>query len=128
MTTFRRPRTWSQLLAKKNLDDQPELVHVTADKYTVREHVAERIGAEHLIPLLQVVERAEDLDLEAPTGPYVVKGTHGCDMTILVRHPAAADHAKIRSTVARWLRTDFFTHGWRERPYEGSRRAPSSRR
>jgi hypothetical protein len=106
LTTFRRPRTWSQLLAKKNLDDQPELVHVTADKYAVREHVAERIGA-------------EDLDLEAPAGPYVVKGTHGCDMTILVRHPAAADHAKIRSTVARWLRTDFFTHGWRERPYEG---------
>lgn len=119
LTTFRRPRTWSQLLAKKNLDDQPELVHVTADKYAVREHVAERIGAEHLIPLIQVVERPEDLDLEAPAGPYVVKGTHGCDMTILVRHPAAADHAKIRSTVARWLRTDFFTHGWRERPYEG---------
>ena len=77
LTTFRRPRTWSQLLAKKNLDDQPELVHVTADKYAVREHVAERIGAEHLIPLIQVVERPEDLDLEAPAGPYVVKGTDG---------------------------------------------------
>lgn len=119
LTTFRRPRTYAQLLAHKNLGEQPELVHRTSDKYLVREHVADRIGAEHLIPLRQVVDRAEDLDLDAPTGPYVVKGTHGCNMTILVRHPAAADHARIRATVARWLRTDFYTHGWRERPYQG---------
>ncbi|MBN9734327.1 hypothetical protein PP1_004640 [Pseudonocardia sp. P1] len=119
ISTLRKPRTYAQLLAKKNLGEQSELVHITADKYRVREHVADRIGAEHLIPLVQVVERAEDLDLEAPQQPYVVKGTHGCDMTILVPHPAAADHAKIRSAVARWLNTDFFRHGWRERPYEG---------
>ena len=118
ITTFRKPKTYAQLLAKKNLGEQTELVHVTADKYRVRAHVADRIGAEHLIPLIQVVERAEDLDLEGPQRPYVVKGTHGCDMTILVPHPAAADHARIRATVARWLRTDFFRHGWRERPYQ----------
>lgn len=119
ITTLRKPKTYAQLLARKNLDEQSELVHITADKYRVREHVADRIGAEHLIPLMQVVERAEDLDLETPRAPYVVKGTHGCDMTILVPYPAAADHARIRSTVARWLRTDFFEHGWRERPYQG---------
>ncbi|GAA1860656.1 ATP-grasp fold amidoligase family protein [Pseudonocardia ailaonensis] len=119
LTTLRRPRTYSQLLAAKNLREQPEMVHVTADKYAVREHVAERIGAAHLIPLHQVVDRAEDLDLAARTRPYVVKGTHGCDMTLLVRDPAAADHAAIRATVARWLDTDFYEHGWREAPYKG---------
>lgn len=119
LRTLHRPRTYAQMLARKNLDEQPELVHRTADKCTVRAHVADRIGAEHLIPLIQVVERAEDLDLDTPTGPYVVKGTHGCDMTMLVPYPAAADHARIRATVARWLATDFFTHGWRERPYQG---------
>lgn len=118
-STLRKPRTYAQLLAHKNLAPQSELVHLTADKFRVREHVADRIGAEHLIPLLQVVERAEDLDLRSLQQPYVVKGTHGCDMTILVPHPAAADHARIRATAARWLETDFFARGWRERPYEG---------
>ncbi|MBC3191535.1 hypothetical protein H7X46_10720 [Pseudonocardia sp. C8] len=119
LTTLRHPTTYSQLLAAKNLGAQPELVRITADKYLVREHVAERIGAEHLIPLLQVVERAEHLDLDSPQRPYVVKGTHGCNMTILVPYPAAADHAGIRATAARWLRTDFYRQGWRERPYQG---------
>ena len=119
LTTFRRPRTYAQMLAKKNLAEQSPLVHLTADKYAVREHVAARIGAQHLIPLLQVVSRAGDLDLESLDEPYVVKGAHGCDMTILVREPASADLAAIRSTVARWLDTDFFRHGWRETPYRG---------
>lgn len=119
LTTLRRPRTYSQLLAAKNLGPQPPLVHLTADKYAVRAHVADRIGAEHLIPLHQVVERAEDLDLAARTGPYVIKGTHGCDMTLLVRDPAAADHEALRGTVRRWLATDFYRAGWRETPYRG---------
>ncbi|MBW0104501.1 ATP-grasp fold amidoligase family protein [Pseudonocardia sp. KRD291] len=118
-TTFRRPRTYAQMLARKNLGEQPALVHLTADKYAVRAHVAERVGEQHLIPLLAVADRAEDLDLESFDEPYVVKGAHGCDMTILVREPASADHAAIRSTVARWLDTDFYRHGWREAPYRG---------
>lgn len=119
LTTFRRPRTYAQMLAKKNLGEQPPLVHLTADKYAVRTHVAERVGEQHLIPLLQVVDRAQDLDLESLDEPYVVKGSHGCDMTILVPEPGSADHAAIRATVARWLDTDFFRDGWREAPYRG---------
>ena len=119
LTTLRAPRTWSQLLAAKNLEPQPELVHRTSDKVAVREYVAERIGERYLVPLHQVVSDAADLDFDTIPGPYVVKGAHGCDMTVLVPDPAAADRAGIRETVREWLRTDFYRAGWREAPYRG---------
>ena len=126
LSTLRRPRTYSQLLAAKNLRPQPPLVHVTADKYAVRRHVAERVGEQYLIPLLQVADDADDLDLDALQGPCVIKGTHGCDMTLLVPDPAALDHDAVRATVRGWLDTDFYRAGWRESPYRGP--APARRR
>ncbi|MCW0215847.1 MAG: hypothetical protein OJJ54_21050 [Pseudonocardia sp.] len=119
LSTLRRPRTYSQLLAAKNLRTQPRLVHVTADKYAVREHVAERVGERYLIPLRQVVERAEDIDFDGMSGPSVVKGTHGCDMTILLPDLARVDRDGVRRTVRKWLDTDFYREGWRESPYRG---------
>jgi hypothetical protein len=119
LTTLRNPRTWSQLLAAKNLEAQSELVHRTSDKYEVRSYVAEKVGEEYLIPLFALLTDAADLDFDALPGPCVIKGTHGCDMTVLLPDPAAADRATIRETVRRWLRTDFYTHGWRESPYRG---------
>jgi hypothetical protein len=118
-STLRRPMTYSQLAAAKNLRRQHPLVHLTADKYAVRAYVADRIGEDHLIPLIQVVDRAEAIDVTALDGPCVIKGTHGYDMTILVPDPAAADQAAITSTVRRWLDTDFYRAGWRETPYRG---------
>ena len=119
LTTLRRPRTWSQLLAAKNLEPQSELVHRTSDKYEVRSYVTEKVGEQYLIPLYSLLTDASELDFDALPGPCVIKGTHGCDMTILLPDTAAADRAAIRETVRRWLRTDFFVDGWRESPYRG---------
>lgn len=117
LTTLRNPRTYSQMLAAKNLRDQDPRTHLTADKYAVRAHVAARIGEEHLVPLLQVVDRADAIDFDALTEPYVVKASHGCNMTLLVPDVRAADRTAITRTVQEWLDTDFHRSGWRESPY-----------
>ena len=72
------------MAAAKNLGQQPPLVPLTADKYTVRSYVADTVGEQYLIPLIQVVSHADDLDMGALTDPCVIKGTHGCNMTILL--------------------------------------------
>lgn len=119
LTTLREPVTYSQMLAVKNLRDQGSLVSSTSDKYAVREYVREKVGEEYLIPLLQVVDRAAAIDFDALSGSCVIKGTHGCDMTLLVPDVATADRARIRATVQKWLDTDFYRAGWRETPYRG---------
>jgi TupA-like ATPgrasp len=119
LTTLRRPTTYSQMLAAKNLRDHDPLVSLTSDKYAVREYVREKVGADYLIPLQQVVDRADAIDFGEVSGSCVIKGTHGCDMTLLVPDVATADRAAIRATVQKWLDTDFYRSGWREAPYRG---------
>jgi TupA-like ATPgrasp len=119
LTTLHRPVTYSQMLAAKNLRDQDPIVSLTSDKYAVREYVREKVGEQYLIPLLQVVDRASAIDFDELSGSCVIKGTHGCDMTLLVRDVATADRTAIRSTVQKWLDTDFYRRGWRETPYRG---------
>lgn len=118
-STLRHPRGYAQMAAAKNLGPQNPLVHTTADKYAVRAYVAQRIGERHLIPLIQLVTRPADIDMELLREPCVIKGTHGCDMTILLPGGAPRDEAAIRATVGRWLATDFFRAGWKETPYRG---------
>jgi len=102
------------MAAAKNLAPQPPLVPLTADKYAVRSYVADTVGEGYLIPLLQVVSHADDLDMGALTEPCVIKGTHGCNMTILLPEGAPRNERAIRATVRRWLDTDFYRTGWRE--------------
>ena len=68
---------------------------------------------------VQVVSHSDDLDMEALTDPCVIKGTHGCNMTILLPEGAPRNERAIRATVRRWLDTDFYRTGWREAPYRG---------
>jgi hypothetical protein len=82
--------------------------------------VADRIGEEHLVPLLQVVYSGAQLDPERLREPCVLKGTHGCEMTeLLPRGAGRADVARLRQVVDRWVCTDFYRHGMRERSYRG---------
>ncbi|HEY0811744.1 MAG TPA: ATP-grasp fold amidoligase family protein [Pseudonocardia sp.] len=107
------------MAAAKNLGPQSPLVQLTADKYSVRAYVADVIGEEYLIPLIQVVDHQDDLDMAALAEPCVIKGTHGCAMTILLPQGAPRPERAIRATVAKWLATDFHRAGWREAPYRG---------
>ena len=107
------------MAAAKNLAPQAPLVRRTADKYAVRSYVADTVGEQYLIPLIQVISHPDDLDMQALTDPCVIKGTHGCNMTILLPEDAPRDERAIRATVRRWLATDFYRTGWREAPYRG---------
>lgn len=115
-STFRDPKTYSELIVAKNLTDRNPLIPLTADKLAVREYVAEKIGQEYLVPLVQAVERAEDIDFDRLPSRCVIKGTHGCDMTILLKGDKPVDREAIRTTVRRWLETDF-SKVWKEWVY-----------
>ena len=120
LTSLRHPRTYSQLAAARNLGPPDPLVSRTADKYAVRAHVADRIGEEHLVPLLQVVYHGAELEPDLLRQPCVLKGSHGCEMTELLPRGAAPDDLpRLRAVVDRWVGTDYFRHGMRERSYRG---------
>lgn len=116
-TTFRHPRTYTELLVAKKLDDRDPLLTTTTDKFAVREYVADRIGVEYLIPLLQVADSPDDLDLGGIEAPYVVKATHGCAATLFVREGEPADVRMIKRTAGEWLKRNYFLE-WQEWAYK----------
>lgn len=117
LSLFRNPRNYSELVNHKKLYKHDPLLTLTADKYSVRQYVANKVGEEYLIPMQQVVERAEDLDTHAFKGRVVIKGTHGCNMTMAVDASQPFDRDVIVETGRRWLKEDWY-HEWKEWAYK----------
>lgn len=101
------PKTFGEKIqAIKLLGDDPLLTRL-ADKYAVRDWVAERIGSEYLVPLLGVWKSADEIDFAALPSRFVLKANHGYHMNIVVTDKAKLDVAKARRTLTDWLKTNF---------------------
>ena len=105
-----QPKTFNERIAARKLTLTGELHRRTADKYAVREFVREHAGEQYLIPLLQVCEKAEDLDFDSLPNAFILKPTHGSGWKEIVRDKAAADRDALRSRMRSWLRSNFFSN------------------
>jgi len=102
------PRTFNERVAARKLSASGDLYRTTTDKYAVRQFVAERLGEEVLIPLLQVCERAEDLDFDALPSAFILKSAHASGWNEVVRDKSAADRDALRAKMRKWLRSNFY--------------------
>lgn len=106
--TFNEKLNWLKLWSKDK--DFGKYV----DKYTVREHVATKIGENYLIPCLGVWDSVEDIDFDSLPDKYVLKTTHDSSGVVIVHNsrPDKEQIAKLKSH----LKRDYFWNG-REFPY-----------
>ncbi len=79
-----------------------------ADKYSVREFVAKRIGKAHLIELYGVYRHVEEIDLAALPQPFVFKATHGSGWTFICKDKNTVQWAVVFNQFRKWLRTNFY--------------------
>ena len=113
------PRTLNEKLnGMKHLVCNP-LQRTCADKLAVRDHVAQTIGPDHLIPLLATFDRARDVTPAAiPSSSFILKVNHGSGQNIIVRDASTADFRSIRLQLSDWMRTSHYTLSC-EQPYRG---------
>lgn len=104
---FNNPRTFSEKIQWLKLYDRPELKGSLADKYLVRDYVAKRIGADHLVPLLGVWDSAESITFRNLPRRYVLKATHGAGWNVIVSDSSQLNEHKVRKKMRDWLNTDF---------------------
>lgn len=109
---IRNPKTFNELIQWGKIYDNTEIRSRLADKYEVREWVAERIGEQHLIPLLGVWDRAEDIDFTQLPDKFVLKCNHGSAYNIIVRDKTTLDEAKTRKQLNDWLHEDYAFKGF----------------
>ena len=105
---LRRPATLNEKLHWKKLQGCPPFHARVSDKYAVREWVAKRIGAEYLIPLLAVLERAEDLDLAAYPTPLIIKTTHGSGQNVIIRDDPSLAEDELKGLFGGWMKQNMY--------------------
>lgn len=100
-----------QRMISINRDGHPAFSRLT-DKYSVREHVAARLGEQYLVELLWHGVDAHDIPFDTLPERYVIKTNHGSGGHVFVRGPV--DHA---ATIAHFSRALYTSYYWESREY-----------
>jgi hypothetical protein len=106
---IRNPRTFNEKVAHRQIFAPHPLASVVADKWRVRQYVAER-GLEGL---LNDVYFATDDPAKIPFDDlpdrFVIKANHGCHWNIFVRDKQLLDRQSVIRQCRRWLSTKYDT-------------------
>lgn len=102
------PQRYTEKIQWRKLYDDNPLYSVLADKYAVREWVKEKIGEEHLIPLLGVWDRAEDIDFDQLPDSFVLKTNNAYNTNIIVRNKKDINKKFIIEQMNYWLAFPFW--------------------
>lgn len=103
------PKTFTEKIQWLKLYDSTPIKTRLADKYLVRQWVAEKIGEEYLIPLLGVWDNFDDIDFDLLPNQFVLKTNHGSGMNIIVRDKKNFDKENAREKINAWLTLDYGT-------------------
>ena len=97
------PRTMTDKIHWLKLYDSTSLKGRLADKFLVREWVADTVGEEYLVPLLGVWDSPDEIDFASLPTSFVLKATHGSGWNILVPNKSALDEEWARGRLREWL-------------------------
>lgn len=114
---WKNPKTFNEKLQWIKLYDRnPEYIKMV-DKYLVRDYIAEKIGEEHLIPLLGVYDSPEDIDYDSLPEQFVLKCNHDSGSVIICRDKSTFDRADANKKLSYHLGRNLYYWG-REWPYK----------
>ena len=103
------PRTFNEKINWLKLFDRTDLHTISADKFRVREYIAEKIGAEYLIPLVLETRKPNTIRPEnLPDYPFIIKTNHNSSGGIIVRDKSGIDWKMARFHLRNLLRENYF--------------------
>lgn len=117
------PLTFNEKLQWLKLYDRMLEYTIMADKYKVREYIAEKLGEEYLIPLLGVWESPDDINFETLPKQFVLKCNHNSGKGMYIcRDKTKLDIAQVKRNLQSGLDEDYYLTGGREWPYKNIER------
>lgn len=112
------PQTFNEKLQWLKIHDRDPLYTQLVDKYEVREYIAEKIGEEHLIPLVGGPwEHFDDIDFDALPNQFVLKCTHDSGGLIICKDKSKLDKKGAKQKIEKCLKHNYYWCG-REWPYK----------
>ncbi|MCL7971155.1 MAG: glycosyl transferase [marine benthic group bacterium] len=104
------PATYTEKVLWLNLHHRDPRLVTCADKYAVRQWVADRVGEDLLVPLLGVYDDADDIDPAALPDAFVIKATHGSGWNLIVPDKRALDWGDAKRSLQNWLSRNYYAH------------------
>lgn len=100
--TFNEKLQWLKLYYRR-----PDYT-MMADKVAVRPFVAQKIGEEHLVPLLGVWDNPDDIDFDALPEQFVLKCNHNSGLGLCIcKDKSKLDIEKVKSDLRKGLLEDY---------------------
>lgn len=101
------PRLFSEKIQWLKLYGNNILYTRLADKYEVRKWVADKIGEEHLIPLLGAWQSFDEINFEELPKEFVLKCTHGSACNLVVTDKTKIDITKEKKKFDFWMSLNY---------------------
>lgn len=117
MLDLNNPLTFNEKIQWLKIYGNRKLMSDMADKYKVREIVADRIGEDHLIKLLGVWDSFDEIDFSKLPDQFVLKCNHGCGYNIIVKNKDDINIEDARTKINQWMNEDYGKMGFFEEHY-----------
>ena len=101
------PKTLNEKIQWLKLFNSSDIRTLLSDKYLVRDWVAERIGAQYLIPLLGVWDRFDDIDFSALPRQFALKTNHGSHWNAIVYDKSELNIPDARINFNQWMASNY---------------------
>lgn len=111
------PKSFNEKIQWIKLNDHNPIYTLLVDKYRVKDYVAERIGAEHIIPTLAAYTSVDEIDLEKLPNQFVLKCNHDSGSVVLCRDKAKFDLEAAKKFLGKSLKENYYW-GKREWAYK----------
>ena len=111
------PKSFNEKLQWLKLHDRQPIYSKLVDKYEVKQHVANIIGEEHIIPTIGIYDSVEDIDFDSLPQQYVLKCTHDSGGIIVCKDKSTLDRDASIRKLQRGLKKNYYYQN-REWPYK----------
>ena len=111
LPAIRNPKTFSEYINHRKVFDRSPLLVLTSDKFAVRDYVRERCGEEVLIPLLQIVDRVEDINLDQLPSRFVLKPTQARGLVEIIKDKSLIKKDELLVRLSSWIKLNYYKGG-----------------
>ena len=105
------PKTFSEKTNWLKLNARMPLMQKCADKYDVREYIAEKGYADCLNEIYGVYYKVKDIHPEDLPDRFVLKAAHGSHMNIIVKDKSKVNWRQAKMMMNSWLHQDIYWSG-----------------
>ena len=103
------PKTLNEKVQWLQLNDRTPLRTLCTDKYAVRGYVKDKIGKQHLIPLVYHSDSpAKIIPENLPNYPFIIKTNHGCGGHVVVRDKTKIDWDITQKKIKKLLKKNYY--------------------